>query len=57
MLWYRIGVGIDAGFDDADRAAQRRRILEYNEDDVKATAALRAFMSSEKVLALPVVGG
>ncbi|TWS22038.1 TM0106 family RecB-like putative nuclease [Tsukamurella sputi] len=57
MLWYRVGVGIDPGFADADRAAQRQRILEYNEDDVKATAALRAFMSSEKVLALPVVGG
>ncbi|WP_461167900.1 TM0106 family RecB-like putative nuclease [Tsukamurella serpentis] len=56
MLWYRVGVGIDAGWDEADRAAQRRRILEYNEDDVKATAALRAFMSSEKVLDLPVVG-
>jgi len=57
MLWYRVGVGIDPGFADADRAAQRQRILEYNEDDVKATAALRAFMSSEKVLALPFVEG
>ncbi|NMD57102.1 MULTISPECIES: TM0106 family RecB-like putative nuclease [Tsukamurella] len=57
MLWYRVGVGIDAGFADADRAAQRQRILEYNEDDVKATAALRAFMASERVLALPVVEG
>ncbi|MGX9296273.1 TM0106 family RecB-like putative nuclease [Tsukamurella paurometabola] len=56
MLWYRVGVGIDAGFADEDRAVQRQRILDYNEDDVKATAALRAFMSSEKVLALPVVG-
>lgn len=57
MLWYRVGVGIDAGFADEDRAVQRQRILDYNEDDVKATAALRAFMSSEKVRALPVVGG
>ncbi|GAA1083632.1 TM0106 family RecB-like putative nuclease [Tsukamurella spumae] len=56
MLWYRVGVGIDAGFAEAERAAQRQRILEYNEDDVKATAALRAFMSSDRVLALPVVG-
>ncbi|SDR28821.1 RecB family nuclease, putative, TM0106 family [Tsukamurella pulmonis] len=55
MLWYRVGVGIDAGFPDAERATQRQRILEYNEDDVKATAALRAFMSSDRVLDLPVV--
>lgn len=55
MLWYRVGVGMDQGFDDAERAAQRTRILEYNEDDVRATAALRAFMSSERVLTLPVV--
>ncbi|TWS21633.1 TM0106 family RecB-like putative nuclease [Tsukamurella asaccharolytica] len=57
MLWYRVGVGIDAGFADEDRAVQRQRILDYNEDDVRATASLRAFMSSEKVLDLPVVGG
>ncbi len=56
MLWYRVGVGIDPGFGDEDRAAQRERILAYNEDDVKATAALREFMSSERVNALPVVG-
>lgn len=55
MLWYRIGVGIDVGFDDAERAAQRQRILEYNEDDVRATAALREFMASDRVELLPVV--
>ena len=26
---------------DDDRASARRRILEYNEDDVRATAAIR----------------
>nr|WP_245537822.1 TM0106 family RecB-like putative nuclease [Tsukamurella paurometabola] len=55
MLWYRVGVGMDPGYDAAERETQRQRILEYNEDDVRATAALRAFMSSDAVNDLPVV--
>ncbi|MCJ7436169.1 MAG: ribonuclease H-like domain-containing protein, partial [Acidimicrobiia bacterium] len=43
MVWYRAAV------DDSDeniREANRERILRYNEDDVRATAALREWLSS-----------
>jgi predicted RecB family nuclease len=42
MTWYEEAVGNDP---DASRAA-RRRLLEYNEDDCRATAALRAWINS-----------
>jgi len=33
--------------DDADRASARTWILKYNEDDVRATAVLRAWLDSD----------
>lgn len=41
MSWYRSAVGYDA---DPD-IPQRARLLEYNEDDVRATAILREWMA------------
>ena len=41
MTWYRAAVGYDGPPDPT----QRTRILEYNEDDVLATRALREWMS------------
>jgi predicted RecB family nuclease len=53
MRWYRAAVGMDgAGPDDV----QRLRLLEYNEDDVSATKALRLWMSSPAVNEIPYVG-
>jgi predicted RecB family nuclease len=41
MLWYEV-----ASADDADVAlASRQRILEYNEDDCRATKALRDWLN------------
>ena len=41
MLWYEVAVG-----DDATQAqASRQRILEYNEDDCRATKALRDWLN------------
>jgi predicted RecB family nuclease len=54
MLWYRVAVGMDPG-SAADRVGQRNRLLEYNEDDVRATAALRDWMSGPEMDLLPVV--
>jgi predicted RecB family nuclease len=42
MVWYRAGVGYDGAEPDP---AQRQRVLDYNEDDVRATAALREWMT------------
>lgn len=53
MRWYRVAVGMDGGEPDQ---AQRRRLLEYNEDDVLATMTLRGWMSSEDVHRIPYVG-
>ncbi len=53
MRWYRDAVGMDG--DPAD-LGQRRRLLEYNEDDVRATRTLRQWMSSPAVTELPFVG-
>jgi predicted RecB family nuclease len=53
MRWYRDAVGMDG--DPAD-LSQRRRLLEYNEDDVRATKALREWMSSPSVTELPWIG-
>ncbi|HLS78589.1 MAG TPA: TM0106 family RecB-like putative nuclease [Nocardia sp.] len=41
MSWYRLAVGYDGPPD----LGQRTRLLEYNEDDVRATLALREWMS------------
>jgi predicted RecB family nuclease len=53
MRWYRDAVGFDGPAPDL---AQRRRLLEYNEDDVSATRALRTWMSSPQVNELPYLG-
>ncbi|WP_092525009.1 TM0106 family RecB-like putative nuclease [Actinopolyspora saharensis] len=52
MRWYRDAVGFDGGEPDV---AQRERLLEYNEDDVRATLAIRRWMSSGAVLDVPYV--
>lgn len=41
MSWYRLAVGYDGEPD----LSQRTRLLEYNEDDVRATQVLREWMS------------
>ena len=41
---------------DEPDLAQRARLLEYNEDDVRATFALRDWMSSPAVNDIPYVG-
>ena len=53
MRWYRDAVGMDGGAPDL---AQRERLLRYNEDDVRATYALRAWMSDEAMHAVPFMG-
>ncbi len=51
MRWYRDAVGLDGA--EPDRA-QRVRLLEYNADDVAATAALRDWMTSPAIEAVPL---
>ncbi|GLZ41287.1 recombinase RecB [Actinokineospora sp. NBRC 105648] len=53
MRWYRDAVGLDGGVPELP---QRKRLLEYNEDDVRATFALRAWMTSPAVMEIPYVG-
>ncbi|MFD1150180.1 TM0106 family RecB-like putative nuclease [Saccharothrix hoggarensis] len=53
MRWYRDAVGMDGHPPDPD---QRRRLLEYNEDDVRATHTLRAWMTSDAMDDLPFAG-
>ncbi|MEV0677039.1 TM0106 family RecB-like putative nuclease [Actinosynnema sp. NPDC050436] len=53
MRWYRDAVGMDGPPPDP---AQRRRLLEYNEDDVRATHALREWMTSDAMDRLPFAG-
>ncbi|MFL6142709.1 MAG: TM0106 family RecB-like putative nuclease [Labedaea sp.] len=53
MRWYRAAVGMDGGGPDD---GQRLRLLEYNEDDVRATMTLRRWMSSPEITAIPFVG-
>jgi hypothetical protein len=50
MRWYRRAVGMDGEEPDP---AMRDRLLVYNEDDVRATHALRTWMTSDAVLAVP----
>ncbi|WP_132876869.1 TM0106 family RecB-like putative nuclease [Tamaricihabitans halophyticus] len=52
MRWYRDAVGMDG---DSPAAAQRERLLQYNEDDVRATFALREWMDSPEVHNIPYV--
>jgi predicted RecB family nuclease len=54
MAWYRIAVGGNGPSEAAEQQAMRQRVLEYNEDDVRATAAIRSWMS-EGATAFPTV--
>jgi predicted RecB family nuclease len=42
LQWFADAISPTAG--EPDRASARRRILEYNEDDVRATAAVRTWL-------------
>jgi predicted RecB family nuclease len=53
MRWYRDAVGFDG---ESPSTTQRDRLLEYNEDDVRATYALRAWMTSPAMAELPYLG-
>lgn len=50
MRWYRAAVGLDGG---PPSPGQRQRLLEYNEDDVRATWTLRRWMTSAAALEVP----
>ncbi len=52
MVWYRAAVGADGAPPAVD---QRLRLLEYNEDDVLATLALRRWMTDGAAAATPTV--
>ncbi|MFC5056652.1 TM0106 family RecB-like putative nuclease [Saccharothrix xinjiangensis] len=53
MRWYRDAVGMDGNPPDP---LQRDRLLVYNEDDVRATHALRTWMTSDAMDDLPFAG-
>jgi predicted RecB family nuclease len=53
MRWYSDAVGLGGREPDP---AQRARLLTYNSDDVRATHALRLWMSSEQVNDVPFAG-
>lgn len=53
MRWYREAVGMESGVPDV---GQRARLLRYNEDDVRATFALREWMTSPAMAGIPYVG-
>ncbi|MGH3912401.1 MAG: TM0106 family RecB-like putative nuclease [Pseudonocardiaceae bacterium] len=53
MRWYRDAVGLDGGDPEL---TQRERLLTYNADDVRATHALRCWMSSAQVCQVPFAG-
>jgi predicted RecB family nuclease len=50
MRWYRDAVGMDG---EPVALDQRRRLLVYNEDDVRATKRLREWMDSAEVTEVP----
>lgn len=50
MQWYREAVGMTG---EAPDPAQRDRLMRYNEDDVRATAALREWMSGSAMTEIP----
>jgi predicted RecB family nuclease len=51
MRWYRDAVGMDGAPPDPE---QRRRLLEYNADDVAATQAVRLWMTSPAIEDVPL---
>jgi predicted RecB family nuclease len=51
MRWYRDAVGMDGAVPDV---TQCERLLAYNADDVAATAALREWMTSDAIEAVPL---
>jgi predicted RecB family nuclease len=51
MRWYRDAVGMDGV---APSPEQRRRLLEYNADDVAATRVLREWMTSPAMASVPL---
>ncbi|WP_026918529.1 TM0106 family RecB-like putative nuclease [Gordonia shandongensis] len=51
MEWYAAAVGLDGTPRDE---SQRARLLEYNEDDVRATKVLREWIAGDAVLELPL---
>jgi predicted RecB family nuclease len=51
MRWYRDAVGMDGAPPDPE---QRRRLLEYNADDVAATCALREWMTGPAIEEVPL---
>ncbi len=53
MRWYREAVGMDGS---APALRQRERLLRYNEDDVRATHALRTWMSGSAMADVPYIG-
>jgi predicted RecB family nuclease len=53
MGWYRDAVGMDGDLPDA---TQRERLLQYNEDDVLATRALRGWMTDSASTEVPFMG-
>jgi predicted RecB family nuclease len=56
MRWYRDAVGLGSAGSDEPDLAQRERLLTYNADDVRATRALRLWMSSQLVYEVPYAG-
>ncbi|MEE4025539.1 TM0106 family RecB-like putative nuclease [Gordonia sp. PKS22-38] len=50
MDWYRDAVGLGGTAPDP---TQRRRLLEYNEDDVRATKALREWITDRAAVEIP----
>ncbi|SHE65390.1 TM0106 family RecB-like putative nuclease [Streptoalloteichus hindustanus] len=53
MRWYRDAVGMDGQPPDE---TQRQRLLDYNEDDVRATHALRRWITDGGPNAIPYTG-
>lgn len=51
MRWYRDAVGLDGAAPDA---TQRQRLLDYNADDVAATARVRDWMTSAGIEEVPL---
>ncbi|MFR9728061.1 TM0106 family RecB-like putative nuclease [Saccharopolyspora sp. MS10] len=51
MRWYRDAVGLDG---QRPEPSQRRRLLRYNEDDVRATWTIRRWMNSPEAGRIPL---